>query len=77
MLKMWEQALTEAEKDTMAKGMAEFFRKHRVQTPATLFLEMHKPLSTVVGTCVTIVLFVAERGLAAPRKSEKPCDGDD
>jgi len=49
MLKMWEQALTEAEKDTMAKGMAEFFRKHRVQTPATLFLEMHKPLSTVVG----------------------------
>jgi hypothetical protein len=49
MLKMWEKALTEAEKDEVAKGMATFFRKHKMQTPATLFLEMHKPLSTVVG----------------------------
>ena len=49
MLKMWEQPLTEEEKDEMTKRMAAFFRKFKVQTPATLFLEMHKPLSTVAG----------------------------
>ena len=49
MLKMWEKPLTEVEKDKMAKGMAGFLRKHRMETPATLFLEMHKPLSTVIG----------------------------
>ena len=49
MLQMWDKALTETEKDEIVKQTATFCRKHGVQTPATLFLEMHKPLSTVVG----------------------------
>ena len=54
MLQMWDKALTETEKDEIVKQTATFFRKHGVQTPATLFLEMHKPLSTVVGNAAIL-----------------------
>ncbi|MDQ2985335.1 MAG: hypothetical protein M3R13_01275 [Armatimonadota bacterium] len=49
MLQMWEQELTEDDKDEIIKKAAAFVRKQGVRTPATLFLEMHKPLTNVVG----------------------------
>lgn len=54
MLQMWDQALTEAETEDIVKKTAAFVKKQGVRTPAVLFLEMHKPLATVVGNAAIV-----------------------
>lgn len=49
MLQMWDTALTEAERDEIIRKTAAYVKRQGVKTPAVLFLEMHKPLSTVAG----------------------------
>jgi hypothetical protein len=46
---MWEQPLAESERDKLIHRVAKEIIRRRLQTPAILFLEMHKPLSNVAG----------------------------
>ena len=49
MLRMWDQALTEEEKENLLQKVAKEITRRKLETPAILFLEMHKPLAGVVG----------------------------
>lgn len=44
---LWTEELTEAEADELIAKMAGEIRRRRLEVPAVLFLEMHKPLSYV------------------------------
>lgn len=46
---MWEQPLSDEEKTKIVERVAAEIKKRRLETPAILFLEMHKPLANVVG----------------------------
>jgi hypothetical protein len=46
----WEQDLTEEETDKLLEKMADQVRKRKLQVPAIMALEMHKPLSGVIST---------------------------
>ena len=62
-----ERELPEAELEGVIESMAKDVVRRRLETPAVLFLEMHKPLSfvasqaLVVGTPLLGSLFGAER----------------
>ncbi len=49
MLRMWEQPLTDEEKTSLVERVAKEIKKRHLETPAILFLEMHKPLANVAG----------------------------
>jgi hypothetical protein len=49
MLKVWEQPLTEEMKAALIERIATQIEKRRLNVPAIMFLEMHKPLANLVG----------------------------
>lgn len=49
MLKVWEQPLTEETKAALIERVATQIEKRRLNVPAIMFLEMHKPLANLVG----------------------------
>jgi hypothetical protein len=49
MLRIWEKPLTEEDKARIVARAASEIKKRRLETPAILFLEMHKPLANVAG----------------------------
>lgn len=44
---MWSEELTDAEAEELIAKMAHEIRRRKLEVPAVLFLEMHKPLSYV------------------------------
>jgi hypothetical protein len=49
MFDFWETELSEAETETLLGRLADEVGKRRLQVPAVLALEMHKPLAGVFG----------------------------
>lgn len=47
MLPVWEKPLTEEDIEKMIERVADEIGKRGLETPAILFLEMHKPLANV------------------------------
>lgn len=52
---MWSTELTEEETENLLEKAAEEIRKRRLEAPAILFLEMHKPLA-YVGANASLVM---------------------
>lgn len=46
-MELWENELTEQERDGLIEQIAEAIEKRHLTTPAILFLAMHKPLAGV------------------------------
>lgn len=44
---MWSSELTEEETEELLKGAAKEIQRRKMETPAILLLEMHKPLGNV------------------------------
>ena len=49
MFDMWKEPLTEEERDLLLDKAAQEIHKRKLETPAILFFEMHKPLAYVAG----------------------------
>ncbi|HVT14239.1 MAG TPA: hypothetical protein VHE55_18395 [Fimbriimonadaceae bacterium] len=47
MFDLWKEALNEEDRDRLLEKAAEEISKRKLETPAILFLEMHKPLAYV------------------------------
>ncbi len=45
----WDAELTEEQRDTLIENLAQRVARHRMQMPAILFLEMHKPIAFLAG----------------------------
>lgn len=45
----WDEELTTEQRDTLIERLAERVVKHRMQMPAILALEMHKPFAFLAG----------------------------
>lgn len=54
MFDLWKEDLTEEETDQLIEKAAEEIRKRKLELPASMFLEMHRPLS-FLGTQAAIV----------------------
>ncbi len=54
MPELWSTELTEEETESLLRSAAEKIRSRKLETPAILFAEMHKPLS-FVGSQAAIV----------------------
>lgn len=54
MFDLWSQELTEQETEALVSKAAEAIRKRRMETPAILFLEMHKPLSYLASQAAIV-----------------------
>ena len=46
---LWDEELTEEETRRLVENLAKKIRKRKMETPAVLMLEMHKPLAFVGG----------------------------
>lgn len=51
---MWQEKLTDEEGERMVQSLAHKIVRRRMQTPAILFLEMHKPLANVGGHAMLV-----------------------
>jgi hypothetical protein len=49
MFDLWKDPLTEEQRDELLDKAAHEIAKRKLETPAILFLEMHKPLAYVAG----------------------------
>lgn len=49
MFDMWKEPLTEEERDRLLDKLADEVHRRKMETPAILFLEMHKPLAYVAS----------------------------
>ena len=45
----WDDELTDSRRDELIDNLAEKIVRHRMSTPAILFLEMHKPFAFLAG----------------------------
>ena len=45
----WDEDLTSEQRDTLIERLAERIVRHRLQMPAILVLEMHKPFAFLAG----------------------------
>lgn len=52
---IWEEPLTEEQKEAIVSRVAEEILKRKLETPAILFLEMHKPLANLAAHAVVAV----------------------
>jgi len=50
MFDFWENELTEEETEAILEKAAEQIRKRRLEAPAIMALEMHKPLAGIMGS---------------------------
>ena len=46
---LWTEELTAEERDKLIEKLSTAIKKRGLETPATLFLEMHKPLANIAG----------------------------
>lgn len=49
MLKMWDQPLSEGDKEAIMARVSAKIERYGLETPAILLFEMHKPLANVLG----------------------------
>lgn len=49
MLKLWDTPLSDETKGDLIDRVSGKIAQHRLETPAILFLEMHKPLANIAG----------------------------
>ena len=49
MFELWTQELTESERDELISKAAQEIRRRKLEVPATLLFELHKPLASVFG----------------------------
>lgn len=49
MLRIWDKPLSDEDKTNLVQRLSQEIKKRHLETPAILFLEMHKPLANVVG----------------------------
>lgn len=49
MFNLWENELTEEETEALIQKAVEEIRRRKLEVPATVMLEMHKPLANVGG----------------------------
>lgn len=54
MNEFWETELTEEETEALIRKATEEVAKRRMQSPAILFLEMHKPLSNIAANATVV-----------------------
>ena len=60
MTQYWDEEMTPEQEEAMTDRLAEEVLKRRMQAPAVLFLEMHKPLANVAASfLITVSPFVA------------------
>ena len=52
MLRVWDKPLTDEDKEKLIAKVAGEIRKRRLEVPAVLFFEMHKPLANVAAHAV-------------------------
>lgn len=52
---IWEKELTEEQKEAIISRVSEEILKRRLETPAILFLEMHKPIANLAAHAVVAV----------------------
>jgi hypothetical protein len=59
MFDLWQQELTDEETDKLIDKAADMIRKRKLELPAMLFFESHKPLAFVgANTAVTFAPFL-------------------
>ncbi len=51
---LWTEDLTDQQAEEMLTALEAKIRKHRMETPAILFLEMNKPLSRIAGNAMIV-----------------------
>ncbi len=52
---IWDSPLTEEQRETIIRRVSEEISKRKLQTPAILFLEMHKPIANIAAHAVVAV----------------------
>jgi len=55
MRELWSSELTEAETERLIAKLADQIKKRKLEVPAILFLEMHKPLANVAGQTAVVL----------------------
>lgn len=54
MQSLWNKELTEIQKEELLEKTAQAIHKRRAETPAILFLEMHKPLAGLASQSLVV-----------------------
>jgi hypothetical protein len=49
MLNLWDEELTAEEEEQLLGKLENEIRKRKLEVPAIMFFEMHKPLATIAG----------------------------
>ena len=49
MLTLWEDGLTDEETEALLSTLEKEIRKRKLEVPAIMFFEMHKPLANIAG----------------------------
>ena len=51
---LWEDELTEQETEELVSHLAKQIRRRKLEAPAILFLESHKPISRLAGSALVV-----------------------
>lgn len=51
---LWKEGLTDGQKTELVEKVAQEVHKRRLETPAILFLEMHKPLAGLASQSLVV-----------------------
>ena len=54
MQNFWQEELTPEQENELINNIAQAIHKRKMETPAILFFEMHKPLAGIVGQSVVV-----------------------
>jgi hypothetical protein len=52
---IWDNPLTDEQRETIIRRVSEEISKRKLETPAILFLEMHKPLANIAAHAMIAV----------------------
>ena len=51
---LWDQELTEQETEELVSNLANQIRRRKLESPAFMFLEMHRPISRIAGNALVV-----------------------